>query len=242
LSAPAIQWPAGIEGFEPVIKDSLDKTQAPLKGSRTFRFPFVAGKAGNYSIPAFAFTFFNPDSNNYKTVLAATPEINISNEEKKVTATETTKPPVKKKPGIMWWAGGGVLIILIMALLLFIKRRRKEIITESPSQEKAGLIRIEELLLPAQFALKADDSQFYHLLQKSIWDHLSSRLQLSGSKINKDDLYKAMKEKNLDEDQCRGIITILQECEAAVFTKAEFADGKQELLQKTRAALEQIKK
>ena len=29
VSAPAIQWPAGVEGFEPTIKDALDKTFVP---------------------------------------------------------------------------------------------------------------------------------------------------------------------------------------------------------------------
>lgn len=243
LSAPVVQWPAGIEGFDPVIKDSLDKTQAPLKGSRTFRFPFIAGKAGDYTIPPIFFTFFNPDSNKYKAVSTDLQEVKISNEEKEaVIIKEETNSPPKKRPGFVWWVAGSVMLILAIALIGFITRgRRKEILTERPLQETVAPVRIEELLLPAQFALKADDSRFYNLLQKSIWDHLSSRLKLSGSKMNKYELYKAMKEKNLTDDQCRAILDILQQCEAAVFTKAEFAHDKQELLNRTRAALEQIK-
>ncbi|MDP4263454.1 MAG: hypothetical protein Q8941_13085, partial [Bacteroidota bacterium] len=86
----------------------------------------------------------------------------------------------------------------------------------------------------------AEDGRFYSLLQKLIWEHLSDRLKLSGSKMNKHDLYLAMKEKKLGEDQCRNILDILQRCEASVFTKAEFADDKQDLLDKTKIALEQI--
>jgi hypothetical protein len=238
-----VQWPAGIEGFDLAINDSLDKTQVPLKGSRTFRFPFIAGKAGNYIIPAISFTFFDPDSNKYKTTSAAVPEIRISNEEKEATMTirETNSQP-KKSSGIVWWAAGGVLFILVIALLWFIfRRRKKEILTEASLQEIVAPVRIDELLQPAQFALMADDGRFYSLLQKSIWDHLSNRLKLSGSKINKDELYKAMKEKNLDENQYHNILGILQQCEAAVFTKAEFADDKQELLNRTKSVLEQIK-
>jgi BatD DUF11 like domain len=252
LSAPVVQWPSGIEGFDPVIKDSLDKTQAPLKGSRTFRFPFIAGKAGSYNIPAISFTFFDPDSNNYKTVSAATPEVKISNEEKEMVRAfeEPNRRHIKnpaltrhtKKPALTLWAAAAILILSAMALLWFITRRRKkETISKSPLPETVIPVRIDELLQPAQFALKADDGQFYSLLQKGIRAHLSTRLQLSGSKMNKDDLRIAMKEKNLDEDQCRNILDILQQCEAAVFTKVEFADDKQELLNRTKMALEQIK-
>ena len=35
LVAPIIQWPEGIEGFEPTVVDAFDKQQVPLKGSRT---------------------------------------------------------------------------------------------------------------------------------------------------------------------------------------------------------------
>jgi hypothetical protein len=251
LSAPVVQWPAGIEGFDPVIKDSLDKTQAPLKGSRIFRFPFIADKGGDYSIPSVSFTFFDTDSNNYKTVSATAPGIKISNEKKEETSSfeepnrrHLLKPALTtKKPDLTWWTGAAVLILLSMAVSLrfMIRRRRKEIIFKAPLPETVAAASIDELLLPAQFALKADDGRFYSLLQKTIWDHLSARLKLTGSKMNKDDLYKAMKEKSLDEDQCRSIINILQECEAAVFTKAEFVHDKQELLNRTKAALEQMK-
>ena len=57
LPAPFIQWPAEIESFDAVVNDSLDKTQTPLKGSRTFTFAFVANRAGNYHIPLFISVF-----------------------------------------------------------------------------------------------------------------------------------------------------------------------------------------
>jgi len=58
--------------------------------------------------------------------------------------------------------------------------------------------------------------------------------------MNKEELYKAMKQRNM-EDQYRSILGVLEECEAAVFTKAELMYDKQELLNKARAILIQIK-
>ncbi len=46
LNAPAVQWPKGMEGFEPSVKDALDKSTTPLTGSRTYRYPFVSATAG----------------------------------------------------------------------------------------------------------------------------------------------------------------------------------------------------
>jgi hypothetical protein len=241
LSAPAFQWPAGVESFEPVIKDSLDKTQTPLKGSRTFRFPFVAARAGDYIVPVISFAFFDPDSNNYKTVSTSPLAIKISDQEKE-TAITTQKPGIraKYKPGILWWAGGCVLIILAIVFTWWTKRRR-EGKNEIPSKEKVGSVSVEEFLQPAYSAAEKNDSQFYIILQKCTWNWLGVQLNLSGSRMNKRDLYKAMQEKHLSPDKFQSILYILQQCEASIFTKAEFTHDKQELLNRTKAALEQIK-
>jgi hypothetical protein len=240
LPAPTVQWPKDIEGFEPSIKDSLDKIQVPLKGSRTFRFPFIADKAGSYIIPAVSFTFFDPDSNYYKTLSASAPGIKISSEEikERPKTPQSTVASDKKDRSSLWLFGSIFLAVLLIIALQFRKTKKDESLKVPEERETA--VSIEQLLKPVQFSLIADDGMFYSLLQKSIWDYLGIQLKLSGSKLNKDDLYKAMKEKNL-EQQCQGILDALQECEAAVFTKVEFVHDKQELLNRARIALEQLK-
>lgn len=51
LISPAVHWPKGLEGFEPVVKDSLDKTAVPLAGHRIFKYGFISAKPGIYTIP-----------------------------------------------------------------------------------------------------------------------------------------------------------------------------------------------
>jgi len=242
LSAPSVQWPKGIEVFEPVIKDSLDKMKVPLKGSRTFRFPFIAGTPGEYIIPVISFTFFDPDSNNYKTISATAPGIRISNEEiKEQPKKQSTPMPAPKDDHSSAWIYGSIFLIVLLIILLQLRKTKNEgPVKEEVFEKIEPVVSIEQLLQPARFSLIADDGMFYSLLQKTIWDHLGRQLNLSGTTLNKDDLYKALKEKN-KEEQYRSILDILQECEAAVFTKAELVQDKQELLNKTKVALEQIK-
>jgi hypothetical protein len=40
LGSPSIQWPSGIEGFDPLVLDSVDKAKIPLAGKRKFRYGF----------------------------------------------------------------------------------------------------------------------------------------------------------------------------------------------------------
>jgi hypothetical protein len=243
LPAPFIQWPAEIESFDAVVNDSLDKTQTPLKGSRTFTFAFVANRAGNYHIPPVYFSFFDPDSNRYKTLLAEVPEVIVSNAEIKEqpTAQPANKVKDKKDQRSLWIYLGIAFVVLLIIALEFTRPQQEEIVKQPVRNKTEPTISIEQLLQPVRFSLVADDGRFYTLLQKTIWDHLNQQLKLSGSKMNKDDLFKAMRQRNIDEALCSGILYILQECETAVFTKAELAHDKEELLLKTKTVLEQIR-
>jgi hypothetical protein len=65
-------------------------------------------------------------------------------------------------------------------------------------------------------------------------------LQLSGTRMNKDELYRAMNEKGKDREIYNGLLDILQQCETAMFTKAELGLDKEELLNRTRVLLSKI--
>ncbi len=242
LPAPVIQWPKDIEGFEPIIRDSLDKTRIPLNGSRTFRFPFIGSNGGDYSIPAVGFTFFDPDSNTYKTVTSEAVEIRISNNEKKERPKEqrTAAAREKKDHNTIWLYGSIFFVVLLIILVQLKKPKQKETVNEKIVEQNETDISPAELLKPVQFSLVADDGMFYTLLQKSIWDYLGTQLKLSGTKINKVELYKVMAERNMKE-QYHVMLDVLEECEAAVFTKAEMMHDKQQLLDKARTILAQIK-
>ncbi len=241
LSAPVIQWPDGMEGFDAAMKDSLDKTNTPLRGTRTFRFPFVAAKAGTYIIPAVSLVFFDIDSNNYKAVSTSPVEIKISEQESGISpAIAQKKNSIENSYAPLWWAGAGLLLLLVAATRWFSKKRKAAAQAMTRDENKISPT-IDGLLKPAYNAMEKNDSQFYILLQKAIWDHLCFTLNLYGSNVNKSGLRQALEAKGLAEDQSKNILDILQECEAAAFTKAEFIYDKQELLIRTKRALEQIK-
>lgn len=240
LSSPAIQWPKDIEGFDPVMKDSLDKIRVPLKGSRTFRFPFIAMRAGAYSIPAVSLTFFDPDSNNYKTVSTDPAEMNISDEEIKALQKKPSAPAAPNtEDRSTIWLYGSIFLVVIVIILFQLRETKEEAANEQEIEKTASAVSTEQILMPVQFSLIADDGMFYILLQKTIWDHVSTQLKLSASRMNKDELYKALKE-NHQEGLYGEILAILQECEAAVFTKAEIVQDRQELLNRAKVVLDQV--
>ncbi len=40
INAPQVIWPTMIEGFEPIVKEDIDKTVSPISGSKMFQYSF----------------------------------------------------------------------------------------------------------------------------------------------------------------------------------------------------------
>lgn len=67
INAPRIQWPAGMDAFDPTAKEEINKTTVPMSGSKTFSYIFTPGAAGHYTIPSINFPYFDPSTGSYKT-------------------------------------------------------------------------------------------------------------------------------------------------------------------------------
>ncbi|MGZ8515923.1 MAG: BatD family protein [Chitinophagaceae bacterium] len=241
LSAPFIQWPAGIEGFEPTVSDHLDHTQSPLNGKREFHFRFVSAKPGNYELPAVGFSFFNPDTNNYKTIYTKPANVQIANLEKYFEKVEVKSSKAKEqKKHLAWWVvAGGVLASVLLFIL--IRREKKQQIKPVPDTGVADRRpNVAEVLQPAITFSAADDKTFYNILRNCIWNFFTEHFGLTGSKMNKSTLLVAMQQKKIDEKSRTAILSLLDQCETGIFTSAGDVADKKRLLGETKETLERI--
>lgn len=237
LSPPVIQWPEGIDGFEPTSTDSLDHTKSPMTGKRDFHFRFVSSKSGNYDLPAVSFSFFNPDTNNYKTVYSGPVTIKVTTVEKTSKKVESKNSTINehKKYKAWWWIAAGSLALTI--IFLFIWRKTKKTNPPSSITENNNRLTITEILQPATTFSEADDKTFYNILRNCIWNFFTVQFDLTGSKMNKSALSIAMKQKGVTEESEKKLLEILDQCETGIFTHVEEAGDKKKLLEETKEVL-----
>ena len=239
LSAPVIQWPAGIEGFEPAVIDSLDHTQSPMNGKRDFHFQFISVKAGSYDLPPVSFSFFNPDTNNYKTVSTQPIHVKITNLEKPVEKVEVKNDKAKKRNKYPAWlfAGGLALATIIV---VGIKKYKKIVKPQPIIENNNSRPSVADILQPAIIFSGADDKTFYNILRNCIWKFFTVHFGLMGSNMSKSSLSRALQQKNIDEKNKTTIMEILDQCETGIFTNVEDAGDKKKLLGETKEVLEKI--
>jgi hypothetical protein len=241
LAAPIVQWPQNIEGFEPVVTDSLSKMHSPLTGSRTFRYAFVSNKPGNYEMQPVAISFFDPKQGIYKTVTTKALQLTITNEEK------ISKPVLKEKEKkisngneMMYWVIGAGLLVCLAGLSWFIQKRKKKPVINENEKPKTEIPSIKEILAPAYILSEAEGKKFYSTLHQSIWNYFRLNFHLSGSDMNKDSLKRKLKEKQVSDRYITDVLDILQQCETGMFTNARLEIDKRELLKNSNEILEKI--
>jgi BatD DUF11 like domain len=244
LAAPAVQWPTGFEGFDPVVLDTVDKMQVPLAGKRVFRYGFTCSQPGNYNLPAIVFIFFNPDNGKYSTVKTKSVSVTVTNQQlvaKKNTVTEETKP-IKKSNTTYWLTGGALLLsLLIGSFYFYFKNSRSEKLQVAAiTEEKNFPISIAEILQPAHVMLPAENKMFFSSLHQCIWNYLQLQFKLSGSEMNKERLMHLLKEKNIDTGVINDLSSVLSECEKGIYTDAGVAVDKRKLLESAGKVLTAI--
>ncbi|MES1218484.1 MAG: BatD family protein [Bacteroidota bacterium] len=241
---PVIKWPAGIDAFEPVIKDSIDRLQVPLAGTKTFRYAFVSGKPGNYEIPAVEFNFFNPDTNHFENLVTEPLAVHISNKETEKQIINDKGKSIAVSPNLYRWLTVGIL--LMVAILLFLiwtnkKNRKKaeQLIKEEIKPAEPG-ISIDKILEAAQMMMVADNNNFYRELSKSIWEYFRRKMQVSGSTMSKPLLIQNLKSAGIENAIIIDLVTIMNQCETVMYTDSIPENQKEELFTKTKSLLKSI--
>lgn len=240
VTAPLINWPNAFEAFEPSVIDTFDKEEVPLRGQRRFKYVFVSNEPGFHTIPSVAFTFFDLDSQTYKTVSSKPFTIFISAKSKRDRGTINTAISNDAKDRSLWILIGAGAFVLVTGLLLWVVNRKKNV---KMKREKAlanvamRVVPVDEILQPASLTLNESQKIFYDTLNRCIWNYFSNRLN---TQMIKRELSGVLSAKGVGQNHITSILNIIQKCEEGVYTTADIHVDKTELLANTQTTLASV--
>jgi len=261
LTAPVLQWPSGIDPFDPKVSEDLDKMSIPITGSKIFEYDFSANAEGNYVIPAVAFSYFDPATATYKTV--STKEIPFA-------VTKATGPPTyatasssnkQEVSGInkifsnRWWIIEFIAIVMVIGLIIWIRKDKKaveelkkqEAAAKKAEQEKisniieVSLINQQNPLTKTDECLYSDDCiEFYTILNTELKNYLGNKFSVNAAEINTRNIVAIMDKKNISNDTVLQLQQLLREVEWQLYTPFERNEKMNELHQEAHAVIQLI--
>jgi hypothetical protein len=180
INAPVVNWPAGIEGFDPKATDDLYKGTVPVSGRKIFEFPFTVSKAGTYSLPVVDFSFFDTRDAKYKTIATQPLDLTVTKGTGKPPKINTDSNDGSNKNFLAKFFSNRlrvvsvVAVLIIMGLIIWLKRdtkKEKQLALDNPVGLEISTADepVEEILLAQQNPLalaeeclqREDVKQFY---------------------------------------------------------------------------------
>ena len=227
VNAPTVNWPVNMESYDVSSKENIDKTKAPLSGSKTFTYSFICSQPGKYIIPAIVMNYFDPVTRTYRNIETDPLNVQVNHAMKKrpakplVVPVETVSRDWSK---YIWW--GTAFLLLAAAGLFIIRQSKKDAVLRAEKEKQAAeLERIKQappVIHPLQesreLMASGDFSRFYSSVNRAIWKSVSDKLQLPASELNKLNIASGLRTKGWSDEEIIRLKNVLNECEMKLYT------------------------
>lgn len=227
INAPAISWPLNMESYDMSSKENIDKTIAPLSGSKSYSYNFICTKQGGYIIPPVRLSFFDPVSKTYKTIESDPLNLKVNASLKKKHAKPVAAPePVIQTDWTKYTLWGGAFLLLAVGTFFIIRESKKDAALRVEKAKrfaelekiKSAPVVVDPLDESRRLMYASDFGKFYASVNRAIWKSVSDKLQLPASELNKLNIASGLRTQGWSEEDIIQLTSVLNECEMKLYT------------------------
>ncbi len=243
VSAPEVKFPHDFEIYDPKIEDNYELTANGLSGTKTIEYLAIPRHAGNFTVPAIEFKYFDIASEKYKTLTTEAYELKVakgdgSASSQQVIADFTNKENVKvlgtdilfiktgdtalRQKGNYFFGTTAYYLWYIIPFLLFIvfvviyrKQAVENANVAKVKTKKANKVATKRMKLAGKLLSENKVNEFYDEVLKALWGYISDKLNIPVSKLSRDNIEAELSGHGVSEDLIKEFISALSECEFA---------------------------
>ena len=238
--APSIAFPRHLEVFDPQINDEIVADRQGVSGSREFDYVIIARSGGLTEIPGFEFSYFDPDRAVYRTLGSGPFQLRVEG----LGAEAMEGRPARSDASLLsddirfirtqpaTWVTTDYLFFrslpfylllllpfLLLTIVLLLWRRRLHMLQDEAGMRtrKARRMAVKRLRNAELLMKKGKKEAFFDEVSRAMWDYVSHKLNIPGSRLNKDNVGQAFRQGGVNEALAGRFLEGLQECEFARF-------------------------
>lgn len=236
-----VKFPQDFEIYDPKVTDDYKLTNSGLTGTKTFEYLAIPRHAGNFTIPAVEFTYFDLKSNSYKTLKTEAYNLKVAKGQgnaDQVISDFTNKESVKmlgkdirfiklgdsslRPKGDFFFGTVGYYLCYLIPLLLFVVfaviYRQKALENANVAKvktKKANKVATRRMKLAGKLLAENKKNEFYDEVLKALWGYISDKLSIPVSQLSKDNIEAELTNYGVQEALIAEFIGVLNECEYA---------------------------
>ncbi len=263
IDEPNITFPPNIEQFEPktVVHQANE-----LSGTKTFEYVLIPRYAGEYKIPPFEFTYFDPAKGGFTTLVSEEYTIDVEKGDEDTTAVMVTGLSkedfrllgrdilfIKNKPFKLYRQDKVIfgqpffflvygISFLLFLLVIFLRREtiRRNANISQVKNRKANRMAGKRLRKAQSYLKQNHQDAFYEEVMKALWGYLGDKLTIPVAELSRDKSRDVLKQKGIEEELTDSIYGLLDNCEYARFAPSAGTSDMQKLYKDAVALISRL--
>ncbi|MDZ4822001.1 MAG: BatD family protein [Flavobacteriales bacterium] len=260
------EFPTDFETFEPKVNDNITVNAGGESGSRTFEYVLIPRTAGDYTIAPLSISYFDYETKSFKSLSTEALNFKVTPGDANNAGNYTydsrsdvqllsqdirhikTQPVVLAGKGNLFFGSVGFYGLMVLPALLFAafvvvrKRQDAEEADETGTgKRKAGKLSRQHLQAASGMLKQRNSEGFYSELSQAIHGYLAKKFALPPSELNKQRIATEL-ENSAGNTLSEQVLSLLNECEVARFSKSSSFLSPQQLLEKAHIVIESLEK
>ena len=269
VNLPKPVFPPDFEVYDPKISSSVDATGQGMSGTKKAEYLVIPRRAGDFSIPPIAFSYYDPSKGQYNTLNSSGMSFKVnkgnggdsgegglyaSNQEGikylgsdiRHIKTGTSKlKPINTHffaSPLYFLILLAILVVFFVALLLVRKRRQFKQDVVLVRNKKATKVARTRLKNAYKYLKGQDQNHFYEEMSQALWGYISDKLGIERSVLSMETVKDSMMAKGIDDTLSNEFVDTLNTCEFARFAPGDAAAKMQELYDKGMDVIMKVEK
>ena len=237
FNLPKPKLPSTLEVYEPENEQDIRVSVNGMSGKNAQRYTVVPQQKGSYPIAPIEFSYFDPATEQYKTLSSDEIVIDVINGPASL-AQNSNKVPVEEQKQFSYIKSDANLIsknrdlffgsnlfwgilgtpALLIPLVIFFGRKRREYQNDVKGNRIRKADKLARKYLGEAKKNLGDQTAFYLALEKCLHNYLKAKLNIQTSEMSKDRISHLLQERGVTVETTANFLKLLESCEFARYT------------------------
>ncbi len=249
IEAPKITLPIAFEQYDTKKQEHLTLTPNGASGQRVYEYPFIARAEGTYNLPPVEFSYFDPSTGRYNTLITQRFDFEILHDDnpggtgsvsmlsgvtkedlkllgQDIRYIRSGSPGLHPRGNLFLWSWGWWALLLVLlgafaaALRLLQRRIRERADLTKQKTKKANRVALKRLKKAKGHMHAGSESAFFEELLRALWGYVGDKLTIEVAHLNKERIRTELAGRGIADDECETLLTLISECEFAQYSPA----------------------
>ena len=244
IKQPVVNLPKDFDKYDAKITDKTKLTTSGMEGSMIYDILMVPRHQGKYEVPPVEFTYFDTQTNSYKTLRSQSFTLDVAKGDgsssvatytgeevkqlnKDIRYIKTENTPLRAVGdyffgSVFYWVSLAVLLAVFISLFIIFRHRAVENANIGKMRGKRANKAAVRRLRVANKLLKAGkQNEFYDEVLRALWGYVGDKLDMPVTQLSRDNISQRLTERGVENDTVTQFIGALDECEYARYAPGD---------------------